>query len=105
MMYNIFNSCFSSSKIEPKLSLHQHMLLYIRNNHFIISSENTYTVTLIMNECIRYIDEIHHNKSSSVKYSIAIQCMYDILQNKLLDLEFKKMMNLIKACVYVHYDK
>jgi hypothetical protein len=31
--------------------------------------------------------------------------MYDILQDKLTDNEFKNMMNLIKACVFVHFEK
>ena len=67
-MYKLFNSCFFRNI--PKLSVHEHILLFINNNNLIISNENTYTITLIMNECVRYIDEIYHNKSASFKYSI-----------------------------------
>ncbi len=102
-MYKLFNSCFKINNIKP--TVHEHMLIYIRNNNLIISNKNTYTLTLIMNECIRYIDENYYDTFSNEKYSIAIQCMYDILQDKLTDNEFKNMMNLIKACVFVHYEK
>lgn len=103
-MYQLFNSCFSKQK--PRLSVHEHMLLFINNNHLIISNENTYTITLIMNECTRYIDEIYHDKSSSFKYSIAIQSMQSILEQDILDSnELTKLLNIIKACVFVYFDK
>jgi len=81
------------------------MLLYVRDNNFIISNENTYTITLIMNECIRYIDEVYENRTSSMKYSMAIQCLHNILYKELSDdeEEMLKIMNLINACVFVHY--
>ena len=99
-MYTLFNSCF---KIKP--TLNEHMLIYIRYNNLIISNENTYTITLIMNECIRYINQNYYDKVSNEKYSIAIQCMYDILHDKLTENELKNIMNLIKVCVFIHYDK
>ena len=103
MLYSICFCCVKK-KANYKLSLNEHMLLYVRDNNFIISNENTYTITLIMNECIRYIDEVYQNKTSSMKYSMAIQCMNNILYKELLDEEeMLKIMNLIKACVFVHY--
>lgn len=101
MLYSICFCCF-----KKKLSLNNHMLIYVRDNNFIISNKNTYTITLIMNECIRYIDEVYQKKTSSMKYSMAIQCMHNILYKELLDEEeMLKMMNLIKACVFVHYEQ
>lgn len=103
-MYKLFNSCFFSNI--PKLSVYEHILLFINNNNLIISNENTYTITLIMNECVRYIDEIYHDKSSTFKYSIAIQCMQNILEQDILDSnELNKLLKLVKACVFVHYEK
>lgn len=103
-MYKLFNSCFKINNIKP--TVHEHMLIYIRNNNLIISNKNTYTITLIMNECVRYIDEIYHNKSASFKYYIAVQCMQNILEQDILDSnELNKLLKLVKACVFVHYEK
>ena len=103
-MYQLFNSCFS--KNIPRLSVHEHILLFINKNQLIISNENTYTITLIMNECTRYVDEIYHDKSSSFKYYITIQCMQNILEQDILDSnELNKLLKLVKACVFVHFEK
>lgn len=101
MFHSICFCCFK----KKNLSLNDHMLLYVRDNNFIISNENTYTITLIMNECIRYIDEVYENRTSSMKYSMAIQCLHNILYKELSDdeEEMLKIMNLINACVFVHY--
>ena len=59
-----------------------------------------------MNECTRYVDEIYHDKSSSFKYYITIQCMQNILEQDILDSnELNKLLKLVKACVFVHFEK
>ena len=95
-MYNLFYSCFCCYKITHKLSVNEHMLCYIRENNFIISNKNTYTITLIMNECIRYINLIHDTEASSMKYTTAMRCMHNILYKELsVADEMNKMMNFI----------